>query len=393
MTAATVTFTGTVAFILYVLIGYPVLLAVFARRFPRPIQKHLLPTPVTVIVPVRNGERWIINKLRSLLGSDYPQELLSILVVSDGSIDSTCALVRDFGSPQVSLLELPPGGKATAINRATEQVQTDLIVLTDVRQEFDSTAISRLVACFADPTVGVVTGELVIRSGQSQEEYNTGLYWKYEKWIRRNLNRIDAMLGATGAIYAVRRKLVSSLPSDILLDDVYLPFVAAFQGYRIFFEDTAKAYDYPTSLQSEFRRKVRTQAGIYQIVGRFPQLLWPGNRRFIHFFSHKIGRLLLPFALIAALCASLFIPQPLRSLAFLAQFIFYAAALLDPAIPEGNPAKRVTAVIRAFLVLVGAALCAIAVFFLPAQRLWKETKVGLAPAPTDPGTNRTNQAG
>lgn len=378
MTAA-LFFAGSVGFVLYVLIGYPGLLAVAAKVFAKPIRRELLPVPLTIIVPVRNGERWIPAKLRSLLASNYAPHLLSVLVVSDGSTDSTNQIVREFPDERVQCLELPPGGKATAVNRALEQVQTELVVLTDVRQEFDPDAIALMVACFADPTVGVVTGELVILDGQSREEHNTGLYWKYEKWIRRNLNRIDAMLGATGAIYAVRRNLIAPLPPDTLLDDVHLPFVIAFQGYRIYFEDQAKAYDYPTSLQSEFRRKVRTQAGIYQILQRFPQLLWPGNRRFIHFFSHKLGRLLLPFAMGLALIASFFLPTPLAIIAVTLQALFYGAAFLDGTLPEKNALKRWTAVIRAFLVLVGAAFCAVAVFFLPAQRLWKETKVGSAP--------------
>ncbi len=376
---AAVLFCSSVAFVLYVLIVYPALLAVYARLFPRPIQKRLNPVPLTVVIPVRNGERWIARKLDSIVASNYPPKLISVLVVSDGSTDRTIDLVRSYAPTQITCLELPPGGKAIAVNAALAQVQTDLVILTDVRQEFDPDAIPRLVACFADPSVGVVTGELVILSGSSREEYNTGLYWKYEKWIRRNLNRVDAMLGATGAIYAIRRKLVRPLPTDTLLDDVHLPFLAAFQGYRIFFEDTAKAYDFPTSLQSEFRRKVRTQAGIYQIIFRFPKLLWPGNRRFIHFFSHKLGRLLLPFALMAVLLSSFFLPTSLLMAALVLQVGFYGAALLDPLLPERNPLKRVTAVIRAFLVLVGAALCAITVFIMPAQRLWKETKVSAPP--------------
>ncbi len=384
MSVAPIIFAVSLAFILYVLIGYPGLLAIYARLFPKPIRKSLTPVALTVVVPVRNGERWIAGKLESLLASDYPPALLNILVVSDGSTDGTNPAVRAFGNPRVVLLELPGGGKATAVNRALEQVTTELVVLTDVRQEFHPAAISRLVACFADPSVGVVTGELVIRSGSSQEEYNTGLYWKYEKWIRRNLNRIDAMLGATGAIYAVRRSLVRPLPPDTLLDDVHLPFVAAFQGSRIFFEDSAKAYDYPSSLQSEFRRKIRTQAGMYQIVFRFPRLLWPGNRRFIHFFSHKLGRLLLPFAMLTCLVSSFFLPAPARWIALAPQLAFYSAGLLDPALPETNPLKRLTAVIRAFLVLVTAAFCAVAVFFLPAQRLWKETNVGITAPKPDP---------
>ena len=378
MSAASVVFLLSITLILYVLIGYPVLLAAYAKLRPKPIQKEFGATPrLSIIIPVRNGAAWIAPKLKSLLASEYPPDFMTIWVVSDGSLDSTNSIVADFG-PRVHLLALPPGGKATAVSMALERVSDDIIVLTDVRQQFHPQALARLVACFKDPSVGVVTGELVIRAGESSEEHNTGLYWQYEKWIRRNLNRIDAMLGATGAIYAIRRELTASIPPDILLDDVYLPFVAAFQGFRIFFEDAAKAYDFPTSLQSEFRRKVRTQAGIYQILVKFPGLLWPGNRRFLHFLSHKMGRLMLPFALLAALCSSFLIGEPWRGLARQGESFFYGAALLDRLIPEKTALKRITAVIRAFLVLIAAALCAVVVFFLPAQRLWKETRVGAA---------------
>jgi poly-beta-1,6-N-acetyl-D-glucosamine synthase len=378
MTLATLSFFAVVGFILYVLIGYPILLAVYARLFSKPIRKGLEPVRISVVIPVKNGEGWIEGKLRSILASDYPGDLTDVLVVSDGSTDRTEAIVDKFGDERVRLLSLPPGGKAIAVSQGLKAVTGEIIVLTDVRQAFERDAISKLVSCFADPSVGVVTGELVIREGESDEEYNTGLYWKYEKWIRRNLNGIDAMLGATGAIYAIRANLTESIPSDILLDDVYLPFVAVFKGYRIHFEDDAKAYDFPTSLQSEFRRKVRTQAGIYQILGRFPQLLLPSNRRFIHFLSHKLGRLLLPFAMLTALVLTFFLPQPLMILAGAGQALFYGAALVDPLVPERTGIKRLTGVTRAFSVLVAAALCATAVFFLPAQRLWKETRVSVA---------------
>ena len=375
MSAAVVIFLASSAFLLYVLIGYPALLAVWAKRFTRPIHKEFFPIRISIVVPVRNGSRFIESKIRSLLDSDYPAELLDILIVSDGSTDDTNAIVESFRDTRVKLLSLPAGGKATAVNRGLEQASSEVVVLTDVRQPFDTAALRKLVACFADPTVGVVTGELVIREGNTREEYNTGLYWKYEKWIRKNLNRIDAMLGATGSIYAIRRSAVAPIPADILLDDVYLPFAAVWKGFRIYFEDDAKAYDLPTSLQSEFKRKVRTQAGVYQIIRYFPALLWPGNRRFIHFFSHKFGRLLLPFALILIFLSSFGLPPLWRGLALASQFIFYVAALADPVVPERTPIKRLSAVIRAFTILVAAAFCSLTIFVMPAQRLWKETKV------------------
>jgi cellulose synthase/poly-beta-1,6-N-acetylglucosamine synthase-like glycosyltransferase len=315
-------------------------------------------------------------KIRSLLETNYPGELIDVLIVSDGSTDGSDALVSHYPDARVQLLALPPGGKAIAVNRGIESVSGEIVVLTDVRQTFDRDAIPKLLACFAEPEVGVVTGELVIREGASREEYNTGLYWRYEKWIRRNLNRIDAMLGATGSIYAIRRELAPQIPAEILLDDVYVPFAAAFRGSRIYFEDQAKAYDLPTALQAEFWRKVRTQAGVYQILFHFPALLSPFNRRFLHFLSHKMGRLLLPFALLAAALASFFLPNPWRVAALALQGIFYGLALADPVIPERSLIKRVSATVRAFVVLTAAAGCALAVFVVPARQLWKETRVG-----------------
>jgi cellulose synthase/poly-beta-1,6-N-acetylglucosamine synthase-like glycosyltransferase len=301
-------------------------------------------------------------------------------VLSDGSTDETNALVRGYsGKLRVRLFELSGGGKSAALNRGLAEVKTELVVLTDVRQEFDRAALAHLVSCFADPGVGVVTGELVIRDGVTAEEINTGLYWKYEKWIRRNLNRIDAMLGATGAIYAIRRELTSPIPPETLLDDVYLPLAAALKGYRVYFECDAKAYDFPTNLRSEFRRKVRTQAGVYQILGQLPRLLWPGNRRFIHFLSHKVGRLVLPFAMLAVVISSFFLPAPWRALALTGQGLFYAAAAIDPYVPEGLALKRISGVSRTFVVLVAAALCAVSIFFVPAQWLWKDARASVPP--------------
>lgn len=367
-----------VAFVLYVIIGYPLWLELWARLFPKPIQKAFVPRRVSIVVPVRNGAAWVVGKLDSLLASDYPADLLDVLIVSDGSSDGTTQLVASYPDPRVRLLALPPGGKAIAVTKGLAAVEGEIVVLTDVRQTFDPEAIRLLVSCFADPAVGVVTGELIIREGHSHEEFNTGLYWKYEKWIRRNLNRLDAMLGATGSIYAIRRELSVEIPGDILLDDVYVPFASAFRGFRIYFEDQAKAYDLPTSLNSEFRRKIRTQAGVYQIMMRFPSLLFPWNRRFIYFVSHKCGRLLLPFAILGVLGFSLFLPKPWMVLFVLAQALFYGLAVVDPWISERTPLKRLSAAVRTFVVLVAAAGCAVDVFFRPAQQLWKETRVGTA---------------
>ena len=362
------------AFILYVLFGYPALLAALAGRCARPIRRDSARPTVSILLPVRNGEAWIRQKLESILRLDYPRELVEILVISNGSTDATEAIVEEFGSRGVQLIRLAQAGKAEAINEGMKQARGEILFFTDVRQELDRESLARLVECFADPSVGVASGELIIREGETQQEADTGLYWRYEKWIRKRLSALDSIFGATGCIYAMRRELAVPLPPGTLLDDVHLPLAAFFRGYRLVLEEQAKAYDIPASLKTEFRRKVRTQAGVYQVIRAYPELLGPRNRLWIHFVSYKFGRLLLPFALLLVAVSSFGLAEPWRTIALAAQAAFYLAAALDPAVPEKARIKRLTSPARTFVVLMAAALAAVSVLFRPGKDLWGEAR-------------------
>jgi hypothetical protein len=234
--------------------------------------------------------------------------------------------------------------------------------------------------------VGVVSGELVIRQGAGLEEASVGLYWKYEKWIRKQLSRLDSVPGATGCIYAMRRELATLLPRDVLNDDMYLPLAAFFRGFRVILDDSSLAFDYPTALASEFRRKVRTLAGVYQIVGYYPALLGPRNRMWIHFVSHKLARLFMPWAILAAAVASFGLPAPWKGWALGAQAAAYLLALVDGWLPARFPLRRLTSPVRTFAVLMAASLCALAILFVPPRVLWKETQVGASHASVPAGT-------
>lgn len=365
-----------VAFCVYTLLGYPLLLGLLARRRTRPVRKAAWPATVSVILPVYNGEPWMAAKLESILALNYPAGLLEILVVSDGSTDATANIVRRFtGRGKIELLDLPRGGKAAALNAALERATGEILFFTDVRQQLHPDCLANLVACLADPEVGVASGELMINEGAGLEEASVGMYWKYEKWIRKQLSRLDSVLGATGCVYAMRRHLAPPLPNGTLNDDMYLPLAAFFRGYRVVFDDAALAFDSPTMLASEFRRKVRTLAGVYQIVGSYPALLGPRNRMWIHFLSHKLARLLMPWAMIAAAVASFGLPAPWNVCAIGAEASAGVLALLDVWLPAGFPLKRLTSALRTFAVLMTASLCALAILFVPPHVLWKETRV------------------
>jgi poly-beta-1,6-N-acetyl-D-glucosamine synthase len=359
--------------VLYILAGYPLLLGWMARMWAKPIRKEPIEPSVTFVIPVFNGEEYLQQKLESVLSLDYPWEKMEILVVSDGSTDGTDGIAQSFSDRGVRLIRLSRGGKPAALNAAIPQAKGELLILTDVRQLLEPGSVRHLVACFADESVGVVSGELLIRSGETQGEQSVGLYWRLETWIRDRLSSLDSMFGATGPFYAMRRELACPVPPEILLDDMYLPLAAFARNYRLTMESKARAYDYPTSVKTEYRRKVRTLAGNYQLLRYYPWLLGPSNRMLFHYLSYKVGRLLLPWLLLAILVSSIFLPPPLRELSLLLQAAVYALGLLDRFIGEGSPFKRLTSPVHAFLAAMAAAVAGLSVFFVPPQTLWKVT--------------------
>lgn len=365
------------SFVLYVVVLYPLLLVGLARRKRRAVRKEWSPRRISVLIPVRDGEAWIERKLRSVADSDYPPDLLEIVVVSDGSTDGTDRIAAGFAG--IRLIRIPWSGKAAALNAGMLAASGEILVFTDARQLIDRLALRRLIECFADPEVGVVSGEPSILLGNSHAEADIGLYYRYETRLRTSQGEIDSVPFATGCLYAIRHELAAPLPSDTILDDVELPIRAFLKGYRCILEPTARVYDYPTALPAEFRRKMRTMAGLYQLVWRHPRLLTPANRMWLHFLSHKLGRLMLPFALMAIAAATvseihgwgLWLAGP--------QVLCYGLALADLAVPQEWKVKRLTSPLRSFVVLMAAALCAVSIVFVPARKFWTHTTRVRAP--------------
>ena len=221
----------------------------------------------------------------------------------------------------------------------------------------------------------VASGELVLREGTTHGEANVGLYWRYESWIRRNLSAIDSMFGASGPFYAIRRELFVPIPEDILLDDMYLPLTAYFKGYRLVVEPKAVAYDYPMTPKREFRRKLRTLGGNYQLLVRMPQLLTLKNRMLGHFLCYKVGRLLLPWLFLALLLLSPVLPSPWNAIILSMQALLYTIALLDRFITSRLVLKRISSPAHTFLVLMAATLGGLKVFFVNPRTLWKVTDI------------------
>jgi cellulose synthase/poly-beta-1,6-N-acetylglucosamine synthase-like glycosyltransferase len=213
------------------------------------------------------------------------------------------------------------------------QAGAEILVLTDARQRLAVDAVRELAANFADPAVGAVSGELHLdEDSPSAVGQGVGLYWTYEKWIRQAESRLDSSVGVTGAIYAVRRSLFRALDPRTILDDVAVPMSAVLAGYRVVFEPGARAMDsVAESPAREYRRKVRTLAGNYQLLRLEPALLLPWrNRLFWQFVSHKVSRLAVPWCLLVLLAASAVLARERAAyaVAFALQAGFYLLAAL-----------------------------------------------------------------
>lgn len=341
----TLLFWSSLIFVFYAYAGYPLLLWAYSRvKRTEPCKGPVQPF-VSVVIAAFNEERRIEERLSNIISQDYPAEKIEIIVVSDGSNDSTCAKARLYADRNVKLLELEVRqGKASAITHGVALAKGEIIVFADARQRFEPDAISQLAANFSDPRIGCVSGELVFyNDDKCRSKTEMGAYWKYEKWIRKNESLSGSVAGATGAIYAIRRKLFSALPAGTILDDVLIPLTIIKQGYRCIFDGAAVAYDSVSdNTAQEYRRKVRTLAGNWQLLSLRPELLMPArNPCWWRFLSHKVARLIVPFALLALLCSGAALTGKLYQAATAMQLLLYGMAFAGMIVPASRKLRLV----------------------------------------------------
>jgi len=258
------------------------------------------------------------------------------------------------------------------LNQAIAAAQGEIVIFTDARQKIETEAVRVLASQFADPTVGCASGELMLGDSDSGEVvHGMGLYWRIEKTIREMESASGSVVGATGALYAVRRRLLVPVPSGTILDDVYIPMHVAREGFRVIFVPSAHAWDVADQgAEREFSRKVRTLTGNYQLVQFAPWLLGSSNPLRFEFISHKLMRLFAPFALVAALIAALALPQPIYRAALLLQVAFYALGLVAMTKLLRGPLARVADAARTFVVLNSAAAVAFVKFVTGRRVAW-----------------------
>jgi len=367
-------FWGAAAIVFYAYAGYAAWLWMRSRWRAKPVARGPFNSSLSIVMVVRNEAKVLERKLRNLLDLRYDQHLREVVVVSDGSNDGSNEIlakfeqterVRGIVSPQVR-------GKAAGLNDAIAAAQGEIIVFTDARQKIETNALEMLMENFADPDVGCVSGELMLGDPESGEAVKgMGLYWKFEKRVREMESSSGSVVGATGALYAVRKGLLGNVPPETILDDVYIPMNVVRQGFRVVFDPRAHAWDVADQgTEREFNRKVRTLSGNYQLLQLSPWLLSGANPLRFEFVSHKLMRLVVPFALAATLIASMVLRPAIYRIALVLQIAFYALSFLVVAQMKHGWLARLSDAAFTFVILNTAAVVAFANFVTGRKTAW-----------------------
>jgi biofilm PGA synthesis N-glycosyltransferase PgaC len=367
-------FWGGAAVIFYAYVGYAAWLWLRSRWRATPVQLAPVTPSVTLVMVVRNEARVLERKLRNLLDLHYPQERCEVVVISDGSSDGTNEILAQYARHERlrSIVNQQARGKAAGLNDAIGAARGEILVFTDARQSLEADAVRLLVENFADPSVGCASGELMLGDPEAGEATRgMGLYWKFEKRVREMESLSGSVVGATGALYAARKSLLVTVPPETILDDVYIPMNVARQGFRVVFDPRARAWDVADQgTGREFNRKVRTLSGNYQLLQLAPWLLSGSNPLRFEFVSHKLIRLIVPFALGATLVASMMLRQPIYRLALILQIAFYALSFLVVAQMKRGLLARLADAAFTFVVLNSAAVVAFANFVRGRKAAW-----------------------
>jgi poly-beta-1,6-N-acetyl-D-glucosamine synthase len=300
--------------ILYTYAFYPFLLILLDKLFSTPDYRfngstiHDLPT-VSIIVAAYNEESVIEKKIENFKQLLYPREKIDLLIGSDGSTDATSAKVRPHCGSNIRLFEYAiRAGKSSVLNKTILNASGQLVVFSDANSIFCRDAIQNLVKHFTDSKVGVVCGELRLQV-DNVEQQSEHTYWNYEAFLKKHESNLGMLLGANGAIYAIRRELYREIPASTIIDDFLIPMKIVENRYKSIYEPSAVAYEEAgKNVQVEFKRRIRIASGCYHVLGLTRRMLYPSFGRIaFSYWSHKVVRWHVPFLLGLLLVTSIII--------------------------------------------------------------------------------------
>jgi cellulose synthase/poly-beta-1,6-N-acetylglucosamine synthase-like glycosyltransferase len=381
MITALVIFWICFAVCVYIYFGYPALLLVLSKLRPRPVAAAEVYPRMTFIVAAYNEQNVIAKKIENTLSLDYPADKLELLVVSNGSTDSTNDIVRSYNDPRVRLIALEQPGKMGAVNEGARQATGDVLVMTDADFFLESHTLKLMASKFADPEVGGVCGARTsgMKRGGDATGEGEGMYARWDKAQKALESKIGSVFAADGLLYALRKELFVPIVNPSQCDDITVSTQVPLRGYRLLYEPEATAWEDGTvEAKSEFRRKVRiTNRSVRALLSLGSRLFTSGFYS-VELLSHKLIRHLIPLFLIPMFIASipLAFTSPLYAVLFAGQLLVYALGFIGLLLRDSSLGRaRIFAVPYYFCFVNAAALFGVLRMFRGAETKAWQTRV------------------
>lgn len=327
-----IVFWAGLAIPIYAYIGYPIVLLILRRLIHRPVRKADITPFVSILIPAYNEAEMIGVKIENCLNLDYPAGQMEIVIACDGPTDSTAAIAKSYeDGRRVRVLDFTVNrGKIPVLNDGVKALRADIVIFSDAAALLYRDSVRKLVTNFADPKVGAVSGKYtVVKADEVDIGKSEDVYWKYETFLKTQESELSSNLGAHGHLHAIRKELYPFPPPGTINDDYIIPVSVLAKGYRAVYEPSAIVYEEAREMTG-FGRRVRIMAGNLQQLREIKGVIQPFLPLPLFFFlSHKVSRLLVPFGMVAAYIANMFLlDRPLYRLLFIGQSIFYVFALL-----------------------------------------------------------------
>lgn len=367
--------------ILYVYLGYPLILWLISVFFHRKVKKSPIEPTVSILISAYNEEKFIGPTIENKLALDYPDEKREIIVVSDGSSDGTEDIVRSYSNRRVQLIvQNPRQGKTSALNRAVKQATGEILVFSDANSLYSNNALRRLVSNFSDPSVGYVTGKMVyVDEAGSLVGSGCSAYMRYENILRGLETKIGSVIGVDGGVDAIRRSLFQEMAPDMLPDFVQ-PLIQISNGFRVVYESEALLMESSLSKGSdEWKMRIRVALRSFHALKIMGHLLNPFAFPLPSFqlFSHKVLRYGCGFFQIALFLINTLLIREMGFYALLwgIQIVFYFLCLIGtifPRLSNKNPFVKYPT----YLCLLNAAAMLACIKFIKGEKqvIWEPRK-------------------
>lgn len=286
--------------------GYPLATVLLRLLTKQAVNKaEYVSRPVSIIIAAYNEERFIRDKILSIIAREEWIEGSELIIVSAGSTDNTNIILNEFRDHGDILLMIYEEHltKIECVNLAVSRSRNEILVFSDCRQKMKRGSIKRLLHNFNDQRVGTVTSTLINIKGRNSSK------------IRSLLNRIafneslaGSCLNVFGALYAQRKSVYRAIPTDIIFDDLFVVVSTLVQNKRLIQESEAIIYDLDLDTYYNKERIERLARGLLIFLWNHGDLIreLPAGA-LIRFIVYKYLKLLFPLLLGIMFCCSVYL--------------------------------------------------------------------------------------